>query len=236
MIKYLVLSLSMLTTCSVGTIQAQVVSVPEPRFEVTGVVTGSILKVAEAVSQLPAGDTVHLVIDSPGGQVYPGMQLSQALDAARTRGSRVSCYVLKMAASMAFQFLAHCDDRYVMANSLLLWHPVRVSVGMGARFTPRAASQLAADLRRVEDYLVMDLRTSFKLDQDQFLEHYHAETLHFGADLKRLTPGWVQLVVDIQIPGRTYTAPAPRVTPQGPTTLEYISPKVLKLWEATHAP
>lgn len=99
-------------------------------FYITGPIDGGALAVANGVERASAGGKgpIHIVINSPGGMVVVGFQITQAMDVARERGSKVVCTVGVLAASMAFQLLPHCDERYAMKKSLLLFHPARVVV------------------------------------------------------------------------------------------------------------
>ena len=119
----------MLLLCVGATnIQAKVLDLTgKPIIRLTGVVDKSILSKMRVLNKIK-GKKVVLLINSPGGDVYPGLQFIDAMEAVKTRGVKITCVVSNMAASMAFQILSKCDSRYSLANSLLLWHPMKLRV------------------------------------------------------------------------------------------------------------
>jgi len=70
---------------------------------------------------------ITIYISSPGGDVRAMRNIEQ-MAALRSMGYSFSCYVDKMAASMAFIFLNACDKRYVVPSTKLLWHSVSVTL------------------------------------------------------------------------------------------------------------
>lgn len=63
-------------------------------------------------------EKVYLVIDSPGGSVFAGLDLAYYL---QTSGKNVTC-VSKTAISMAFVILQACSERISMSNSVHMQH------------------------------------------------------------------------------------------------------------------
>ena len=103
---------------------------------------------------------------------------------------------------MAYQILASCDTRIALQGTLLLWHPVRVSIGGGiftppTIMTPRAAAELSNDLNRLEHLLVSELRAAMPMDPNTFFRHYHAETLWLARELAQAMPNWIAIVDDV---------------------------------------
>lgn len=149
-------------------------------------IADAIVKAAE----MP-GD-IYLIINSPGGSVTAGTFILSAMEYAHAKGRRFVCVVPGLAASMAFQIFAYCDDRYAFPNAYLLWHPVRA--GADRPLTPVDARRLSRDLDRIEATLVEDLRLRMKLDDETFYEHYYAETLFRATELRKLLPSYYILV------------------------------------------
>jgi ATP-dependent protease ClpP protease subunit len=98
------------------------------------------------------------------------MFIVAAVDMAKARGFKVQCYVPGLAASMAFQILAHCSERYALPHAYLMWHPVRAQI-RGA-LTSTEARILANDLAETETMLVADLRSYLKVTDSCFEQHY----------------------------------------------------------------
>lgn len=183
--------------------------VTERTLGINGPIGGRMaFAVANSVARLASQDSrdpIQLVINSPGGSVEAGMFIVSAVELAKARGFKIQCYVPGFAASMAFQILAHCDERYVLRNSYLLWHPVRASIR--AALTATEAAILAGDLAETETMLIDDLRSRFKVSDEFFHRHYVAETLWNAERLAAQTGAWLKVVDDI--PGVTRVFPMP---------------------------
>ncbi len=161
-------------------------------------------KLAKASAESPI-EELQILINSPGGYVTPGMVFVNTMELLKARGTKITCFVPTLAASMAFQILAHCDNRYVLAGALLLWHPVKAGV-FGA-LTPIQATQLASDLVRLEKTLVSDLAARMPCISPAVFEfHYQAETLHFAEGVDELTCGKFITIVT-NMPGLTRMMP-----------------------------
>lgn len=207
---------------------AQEDTLPVVDVAVIGPISSNISTVVDAVKRLKkTKNNIVMLIDSPGGGVFAGNGLIREMQAAKAGGVNFECYVDGMAASMAFQILAFCDDRYVMEHSLLLWHPVRINV-FAATITPQVAKSLYSELRYISAQLVYDLRKQVKIPKKFFWKHFHAETLHTGRQMVRASRDF-DLVK--------------RVPEVGPTTVKtsagdfkfrkgilYMHPDVVELW------
>jgi ATP-dependent protease ClpP protease subunit len=140
--------------------------------------------------------SITLLINSPGGEVYSGLNFIGTLQMAKHRGVELNCVVSTVAASMAFQILSYCDNRYVLRNAFLLWHPVRI--GFMGSVTPVRALEMYNALSRIETTLVKALRKNIDMPDDMFWEHYNAETLWVAEDLAKELPGEFILIDDIK--------------------------------------
>jgi len=138
--------------------------------------------------------SIHLVINSPGGSVDDGFAFLNRLDYARSKGVVVSCYVPEIAASMAFQILLHCDHRYALKRAGLLWHRVSLTAGRGARINSLIAADLLKDLLLVDKQIIQDLQEHLPMKKEQILFHLDKETMHLATDLKELAPGFFEEV------------------------------------------
>jgi len=168
----------------------------ERLVRVEGEVRGNALEAGNQIAALSEtkGD-IWLIINSPGGSVTTGLFTVSAMDLARARGRKINCVVPGLAASMAFHMLTHCNERYVLPKTLLLWHPVRA--GVGGALTPAQARLLAEDLERVEKSLIDDIFTQLGISKEVFMYHYNAETLFLATELDRVAPGFLTIVDDI---------------------------------------
>ena len=161
-----------------------------------GPIQGDVLQRAdELLRKAEGGANVNVLINSPGGGVMAGYQFIQAMQIAQQRGSKITCYVSGMAASMAFQILAHCDERNALRFSLLLWHPVRVAGIMV--LTPDSAEHLAITMRTLERQLRDELLEAMPISPAEFDFHYLGETMWTAQGLSRVVSGYLNIVDEI---------------------------------------
>jgi ATP-dependent protease ClpP protease subunit len=178
---------------------------------------------------------IFLMVNSPGGMVTPGLIFTNSIDRVKARGYKVKCFSTVIAASMAFQILAHCSDVYVLNNTKLLFHPVRISTEEG--FTQDDLAYYLEEIRVVEAAMNKRLQQSFKLEQKLFAYHYQRETMWEAADLAYLTKH-LTLVDDILGVEESYQYRKQRLFMFGQkhsqdSGLEYISPSILKIFYNT---
>jgi ATP-dependent protease ClpP protease subunit len=174
----------------------------ERTFYITGQIDSSALPVANGIERVSAvsSDPIHLVINSPGGMVLVGFQIEQAMDVARSRGSKVVCTVGVMAASMAFQILSHCDERYAMKKTLLLFHPARVVVR--EPMTADQALMVGHELKKVDKKADKENIEMMGVKDPKWLEiHNRNETLWVAEDLvEETSKKWLKIVDEIETP------------------------------------
>jgi ATP-dependent protease ClpP protease subunit len=133
---------------------------------------------------------VDIVIDSPGGDTVTGFLFVNQLEAVRARGTTIRCFVPTIAASMAFQILLHCDERYTLDHSWLLWHGVRVFSG-NSPITAKVAEELADELNALNVAIMRELLANLGLPEPVVRYHFLKETLHVGKDLSTLAPRFI---------------------------------------------
>lgn len=136
-------------------------------------------------------DPIDIIISSPGGDVLTGSFFINELEAFKLRGATFRCFVPAMAASMAFQILVHCDERYTLNRSVLLWHRVRVGLG-DQPLTGPMARVLARDLAQTDRMFLEELFDNLGMSEGVVRYHFDAETLHFGENLARIAPGFIE--------------------------------------------
>lgn len=148
---------------------------------------------------------IDMVFNSPGGELLSGYLVVDRMEAARAKGVTIRCFVRGLAASMAFQMLLHCDERYATPHALLLWHPVRL-FWMGP-LTAADAKLVARHLGSANRTVLDDLRKHIPdLSEKDLLWHYNQESLHQAVALARIAPSFFTYVgSDI---GNIYTAGA----------------------------
>ena len=179
---------------------------------------------------------VDLVINSPGGEVRTGFVFISMMEAAKKLGLHINCFVPTLAASMAFSILNHCDDRYVLDKSFLLWHRARVMLG-GLGSSPITAPQaqiLADDLQKLDTSILTETTEALKIKADIVEHHFEAETLHIGADLATLAPKFctsyhdIPGIFEVMMDGHTLRNPQVDMRRMfRPGNAVYISPRIL---------
>lgn len=145
---------------------------------------------AFAQMAIESSDPITVVISSPGGEVISGMSFVGDMRLAKSRGITLNCYVLDMAASMAFQMLTECTNRYALKSSYLLWHGVRVG-GIESAVTAETAQALADDLGRMDVEVLDQLDHSLHIGSDAVRFHFHRETLWSGRALEKEDPRFI---------------------------------------------
>ncbi len=173
---------------------------------ISGVIQGTgLTSVGEALDKYASESSkpIDLIINSPGGSIVPGFFFINKMEDLRAQGIKFNCFVPEVAASMAFQILLHlhCDERYVLDRSFLLWHRVRVYVGgmFGAPMTAPQAEYLATSLQAVDDVILSELKDVLGRDLSgaQINYHFENETLHVGQNLGRMAPRAFQSVKQV---------------------------------------
>jgi len=147
---------------------------PDRLIRINGVIIEQMPLLANHVLFLADVDAVDkpyidILIDSPGGSIFHGNMMVQAIKAAKSRGYTVRCMVTSKAASMAFVIFTYCSERYVFSTSRLLWH--QPSSGVRGRVTPQKAGQL----KKLMEDLVFEFELQAKYVMgvsDEFYEEH----------------------------------------------------------------
>jgi len=195
MIKILLLIMSLLS-CKT---QARSIELnPKRTVVVKGVIDGRAIGTASLIEKLAdgSGQPIYLVINSPGGSVIAGAQIISAMNLAKARGHKFICLVPMLAASMGFQIFVHCDQRYALENSLLLFHPM--SVELNGSQDSEHLLYYSLRLRAWEKPFIRDLMNTLKINADVFLYHYRNQTMWFASEFGELSPKFVKIVEDVR--------------------------------------
>jgi len=141
---------------------------------------------------------VDIIIDSPGGSIIAGMLLVNTMKRVQSRGTTIRCVVPRYAASMAYQLFSYCSERYMFAESFVLWHAPRVYIMFGV-FLPEDAAKLARGLQEWESVLLRQLRISMKVyNRRRFFQYYDEEKFVLGSELEELTRDFVTIIDDMK--------------------------------------
>lgn len=146
------------------------------------------------MSLAKTGKEIDIIISSPGGSVIAGNMLVDRMVQLKQGGVKFRCFVRDLAASMAFQFLLFCDERYATPHAFLLWHPVRI-FAQGV-ITAANASNLATQLGQADEVALHDLRAHLSMPEADMLTHFYNETLHQAYNLQQTAPGFFTKVTN----------------------------------------
>lgn len=190
---YLLVLMSVLYSCCAHAEPAA----QDPRFLfLEGVLTGPTLApLQEALDRAiahPDDDRpISILINSPGGSVIVSTVFINRMQTLRDMGVDINCYVLDVAASMAFQVLTQCTNRYALPTSFLLWHGVRVSTM--APITAASAKRIAEDLERMDNLIQLQLGNALHMNAADVQYHFDNETLWSGYELNANDPHFLTL-------------------------------------------
>jgi ATP-dependent protease ClpP protease subunit len=147
----------------------------------------------ETMSKTPGN--IDLIISSPGGSVYYGLKITNAIRIAKHRGVAVRCAVVDIAASMAMLILDQCSERYILHDASVLWHDA--ATGTRERIRTDDAKGMAATLEQFEVYM-QEMREHLRLDQATFDVYRRGEVLILAQQLIKLSPDYVVIIDDIK--------------------------------------
>jgi ATP-dependent protease ClpP protease subunit len=163
-------------------------------IRIEGVVDENILAKTGELNELVTASTapVYILINSPGGEVLTGLQFVNAIKDAQARGVSVKCFVPNLAMSMAFVIFSECSERYAQRYSLLLFHPMRVT--LRGNYRADDLTEFASGLNLIEAPLINTMVRRTGLKRDFFLRNYFAETVWTAETLKAYSPNFVRIV------------------------------------------
>lgn len=175
---------------------------PKRTVIIQGVIGGgNVLKLTETLEKLSKDspdEPIDMVISSPGGEVNTGFLFINVMEDLKARGTTIRCFVPTIAASMAFQILAHCNERYALERSLLLFHRAHVQIGgglfsSGQVMTAPAAKALAEDLQIIDNTIWEELTEYLPMDVDLKRAAFESERLWVAKDLEAAAPGFIEV-------------------------------------------
>lgn len=184
---------------------------PKRTVEVIDVMDGSVFGLAQKVydlSRKAPTEPIYILLNSPGGAVVPGYTLVDSIEYARARGTPIICVAGVLAASMAFNVLASCDERYALAHTKLLFHPIRINGGGG--LTSRELSLYGDQLHQYDERNSKQLREMMGVGAAWFSKHYWGETLWDAQDLLAMSgKPWLTIVTNVEGTDKLFTFEKP---------------------------
>jgi ATP-dependent protease ClpP protease subunit len=169
---------------------------------------GNIIPLGDHLLKLSQAskEPVDVIINSPGGEVRTGDLFLEYIKVVKARGVKVRCYVIGMAASLAFTIYMQCDERHALESSVLMFHGARIFLGL-MPVTEQIASEITTALGHINKKLLKQIHQSFKgtLTTDQVTRAFLDEHMWESQELSAATKGQF-LKVHEHIPGLLETA------------------------------
>lgn len=140
--------------------------------------TAQVIQQAQLLdSKLPSGDSIYLVLNSPGGSIQAGLDMIEALNSLNRKVSTITIF----SASMGFQAVQGLGTRYILPNGTLMAHKARGS--LSGEFPGQLDSRYALWLKRIDtmDRKAVE-RSKGKLTLDKFRAMYENEWWADGQD------------------------------------------------------
>lgn len=200
MLSRFLLALS-LTLCTLSARAEDVPALsPDRALVIEGIIMGNNLEVLGQKMLFTyaekSTDPVDIVINSPGGDIVSGRVFISYMERTKEKGVTIRCYVPTLAASMAFSILTHCNERYTLDTSFLLWHRARSTIPGGAISGPEAAV-VARDLYTLDNEILRELHNTLHMAPKDVTYHFNHETLHTGLNLSLLAPRFITSVASV---------------------------------------
>lgn len=171
---------------------------PSRLIKVLGAVGPDIVKKANQLLALADStkEPIYVLINSPGGSVRVGNVFIDAMTMAKSRGVQIKCLTSIYAASMAFSIFANCSEKYVLANTQLLFHPARI--GLFGVYTAEEFELMHKELKKIDNRLQDFLLRELEIDKEVMLKAYYDEKWWEAEELQKATrKGWLNIVDDV---------------------------------------
>ena len=175
----------------------------ESLLQLNGAVTGrTVLPLVIALDRISTAKErikeVHILINSPGGEVITGYILINSMELAKARGVRVNCVVASHAFSMAMMILPYCSKVYALPNALLLFHSIRIST------SDPITDEVLKRFKRRMDLLARPLEVALQRIMDISMEEYvilrDSEMFFPASEFHAKYPRLLTLVDNVELP------------------------------------
>lgn len=123
----------------------------------------SVEAFVKELKEADSGDSPIVVeINTPGGSVFAGFQMSRAIEQSK---NQVVCVVDGMAASMGLYILQSCDVRIMTARSLLMGH----QPGAGAQGQQDELKKMGVILEKLNLVMAAHITSRMSIGIDEYL-------------------------------------------------------------------
>lgn len=202
MIKYVALFLLLAINGSRSTADEGVLTVDRARLiRLIGTVNFNMLKKANDITKLAdsSSKNIYLLFNSPGGSIAVGEVIIESIRYAKHKNVSVICLSSINAMSMAFTIMLHCNQRYVLSSTRMLFHPARVS-WLGSSITAPTADDISERLKKYDIETIKLISDKLDWTPEFTSKHYYRETMWRGKDLAKLTRFFKVVNVILNVP------------------------------------
>ncbi len=136
-----------------------------------------------ALADAEEGDTVNILVNSPGGSVFAAVAMTSEIKRAKDRGVTVNAIVDGMAASAASFLIMACTDVCMYDGTMLMVHkPMSIAIGNANDFL-----KAAEDLEAIENGTCMPIyRSKLKADEEELKALIANETWLSAREAQRI--------------------------------------------------
>lgn len=136
-----------------------------------------------ALAGAEEGDTVNILVNSPGGSVFAAVAMTSEIKRAKDRGVTVNAIVDGMAASAASFLIMACTDVCMYDGTMLMVHkPMSIAIGNANDFL-----KAAEDLEAIENGTCMPIyRSKLKADEEELKALIANETWLSAREAQRI--------------------------------------------------
>ncbi len=159
--------------------------------------------IMEALTQIPAGGRVRMLINSGGGSVYAGLGIATAIEMKKIHATGV---VLADCSSSALLVFASCAERYVAPHASFLFHPMQWSSEERSRLP--GALGWAREFRRIETACSRWICSRLNLSEALYKSWVRREVYVTAAELIEL--GVARYIPELEMEARVEPARAAR--------------------------
>ena len=170
---------------------------PSREVNITGPIRNLDYSIDTIIEGVREGVTeIFITIDSPGGRVDTTLKLIDVMKAAQSHGVRFTCIVTGRALSAAVILLSHCDSRYAIFGTRIMWH----SVSFGRGVILRSANEASVKnlFKKIEDmnkFVWKETRSYFS--KSYFDKHFAEETEILATEIEKNGHGFVTVIPNI---------------------------------------
>ena len=139
------------------------------------------VKIAQLINELinKTSDEVFIFLDTPGGDVFAGLELVNYIKTIESTNRTVSCIANK-AYSMGFVILQYCTNRYITAHAKVMQHQMALGGVGGSLFNINSYMRF---INSLESQTGLDQASRLKMSYDEFINVVRDDWWLYGRNI-----------------------------------------------------